>query len=113
MLGRTGFVTTGCSSIIQSTSPLDLTSTWFEVLPAEASKGQAAAWLANKLGIAPDKALAVGNDYNDLDLLEWSGQAFVVANGPTDLTARFPVVASNDRFGVAEAVGRWRDSEPA
>jgi len=94
-------------NVIRSTSPLDLQSTWFEIFPLEASKGRAAAWLADKLGIAPEDALAVGNDYNDLDLLEWSGQAFVVANAPTELRARFPSVASNDGSGVAEAIGRW------
>jgi hydroxymethylpyrimidine pyrophosphatase-like HAD family hydrolase len=49
----------------------------------------------------------VGNDYNDLDLLEWAGSSFVVANAPPDLTDRFPTVASNDDCGVAEAITRW------
>jgi len=45
----------------------------------------------------------VGNDYNDLDLLEWAGKSYVVENAPTDLKARFPAVASNNHGGVAEA----------
>ena len=98
-------------NVIRATSPIDLQSTWFEIFPPEVSKGLAAAWLADSLGIAPEDALAVGNDYNDLDLLEWSGQAFVVANAPAELRARFPSVASNDGSGVAEAIGRWRDSQ--
>jgi hydroxymethylpyrimidine pyrophosphatase-like HAD family hydrolase len=51
--------------------------------------------------------LAVGNDYNDLDLLEWGGSSYVVANAPADLLARFPAVASSDAAGVADAVARW------
>ncbi|MBW2619460.1 MAG: HAD family phosphatase [Deltaproteobacteria bacterium] len=96
-------------NVIRATSPLDLQSTWFEIFPPGASKGLAVAWLADSLGIAQQDALAVGNDYNDIDLLEWSGQAFVVANAPTELRGRFPVVASNEKGGVAEAIGRWRD----
>jgi hydroxymethylpyrimidine pyrophosphatase-like HAD family hydrolase len=49
----------------------------------------------------------VGNDFNDLDLLEWAQTRFVTANAPPELKERFPTVASNDRCGVAEAIARW------
>ncbi len=49
----------------------------------------------------------MGNDFNDLDLLEWARTRFVVANAPPELTQRFPVVASNNDDGVAEAIATW------
>jgi len=49
----------------------------------------------------------VGNDFNDLDLLEWAQTRFVMANAPAELRERFPTVASNDSCGVAEAIARW------
>ena len=94
-------------NIIRTTSPLDGQSTWVELFPLSVSKSLAAEWLTRKLGIRAEEVLAVGNDYNDLDLLEWSGTGYMVANAPDELRDRFPTVASHDRCGVTEAVQRW------
>jgi hydroxymethylpyrimidine pyrophosphatase-like HAD family hydrolase len=94
-------------TIIQTTSPLDGQSTWIEVFPAGVSKSRTAGWLAGRLAISREQTVSVGNDYNDLDLLEWAGTAFVTANSPDDLKQRYPVVASNNDAGVSEAIERW------
>ncbi len=94
-------------SVIHSTSPLDHKSAWIEFLHPEVSKSKTAAWLASRLDIAPANIMAIGNDYNDLDLLEWAPRSFVVENAPVDLKSRFQEVASNNNGGVAEAVERW------
>jgi Cof subfamily protein (haloacid dehalogenase superfamily) len=94
-------------NVIQTTSPLDAQSTWIEIFPATVSKSLAAAWLNRGLGLNSAQTLSIGNDYNDLDLLEWAGTSFVVQNAPQDLKERFPVVASHNESGVSEAVERW------
>jgi Cof subfamily protein (haloacid dehalogenase superfamily) len=94
-------------SVIRSTSPLDGESTWIEVFAPGVSKSQCAAWLADRLNIDKKLVLAVGNDYNDLDLLEWAGTAFLVDNAPDMLKNRFACVASHDHGGVAEAIHLW------
>lgn len=94
-------------SIIRSTSPLDHESTWIEFFHPDVSKSKTAAWLAAELGVKPADTMAIGNDYNDLDLLEWANQSFVVENAPLEMKDRFEQVASNDNGGVAEAVDRW------
>ncbi|MFH0998268.1 MAG: HAD hydrolase family protein [Pseudomonadota bacterium] len=98
-------------SVIRSTSPLDGESTWIEVFAPGVSKSQCAAWLADRLNIDKKLVLAVGNDYNDLDLLEWAGTAFLVDNAPDILKNRFACVASHDHGGVAEAVHLWTKSQ--
>ncbi len=98
-------------SIVHSTSPLDHTSTWIELFHPDVSKGKTAAWLASELGVEAGNTMAIGNDFNDLDLLEWAAHAFVVANAPDDLRGRFRQVASNNDGGVAEAVGIWLDEQ--
>ncbi len=98
-------------NVIQTTSPLDGESTWIEIFPAEISKSQTAAWLAKELQIDKQRVVAVGNDYNDLDLLEWTDNSYVVANAPADLRNRFTTVASNNNGGVAEAAERWLATE--
>jgi Cof subfamily protein (haloacid dehalogenase superfamily) len=94
-------------NIIQTTSPLDGQSVWIEIFPATVSKGLTAAWLTAEFDIDPGRTLSIGNDYNDLDLLEWTGCSFVVENAPDDLKDRFPVVASNNESGVAEGIQSW------
>lgn len=100
-------------TVIRTTSPLDRTAMWIEIFPANVSKGLASAWLAGELGLTREDVAFVGDDFNDLDLLEWAGSSYVVANSPPELKARFPEVASNNHGGVAEAAERWladRDS---
>jgi hydroxymethylpyrimidine pyrophosphatase-like HAD family hydrolase len=95
-------------TVLRATSPLGGAATWIEVFPSAASKSRSSAWLAQRFGLGAADVLAVGNDYNDLDLLEWGGASYVVANAPPDLLSRFAAVATNDAGGVAEAVSRWR-----
>ena len=93
-------------SVIRTTSPLDGKATWIEIFPTVVSKSQTAAWLAQELKIDKRKIVSVGNDYNDLDLLEWTAKSYVVDNAPADLKNRFAGVASNNNGGVAEAARR-------
>ncbi|MCG6909729.1 MAG: Cof-type HAD-IIB family hydrolase [Deltaproteobacteria bacterium] len=94
-------------SVVQTTSPLDHLSTWIEVFHADVSKSKTAAWLAGELNVAPENTMAVGNDFNDGDLLAWAANSFVVNNAPGALKGRYQTVASNNDGGVAEAVDRW------
>lgn len=94
-------------SVVHSTSPLDHVSTWIECFHPDVSKGKTAAWLAGELGVDRSDTVAVGNDYNDLDLLEWAAHGFVVANAPEGLKTRFRQVVAGGGGGVAEAAKIW------
>lgn len=94
-------------TVIRSTSPLDHRSTWIEIFPASVSKSRTTGWLAERLGIPQARTVSVGNDYNDLDLLDWAAERFVTANAPADLRERYPVVASHDGAGVSQAADLW------
>ena len=98
-------------TVIRTTSPLDGISTWIEIFPAGVSKSLSAQWLASRLGVPDGRTLSVGNDYNDIDLLEWARTRFVTANAPEDLRRRFPAVASNNHEGVSEAIERWLSNQ--
>ena len=90
-------------SVVHATSPLDHRSAWIEVFHPQASKSIAAAWLAEHLNIPQSRVVAVGNDYNDQDLLAWAGQAFQVANAPPALKTGTRLSASNNHSGVTLA----------
>lgn len=90
--------------VIRATSPFDGASTWTEVFAPGVGKANAAAWLRQQHLPHPVLSIAVGNDYNDLDLLAWADSAYVVANAPEDLRARFATVASHEASGFSQAV---------
>jgi Cof subfamily protein (haloacid dehalogenase superfamily) len=94
-------------SIVRSTSPLDHQSGWIEFFHPNVSKAKTAAWLAAELGVDPEDTMAIGNDYNDLDMLEWAAHSYVVENAPDDMKQQFQQVASNNNGGVAQAVEHW------
>ncbi|MDX1515007.1 MAG: HAD family hydrolase [Gammaproteobacteria bacterium] len=95
--------------VILTTSPLDHASRWIEIFPASVSKANAATWLCERLGCDPRQVLAVGNDFNDLDLLDWAASARVVANAPARLRETYENVPSNDAHGFSRAVRDWVD----
>lgn len=97
-------------SVVHSTSPLDHASTWIECFHPAVSKGKTAAWLAAEIGVEATDTVAVGNDFNDVDLLEWAAHAFVVENAPDALRQRFRQVAACGG-GVAEAARCWLDGD--
>jgi len=93
--------------VIRATSPLDGESLWIEIFSPQVSKARAGAWLAARHGLARRDVLALGNDYNDLDLLRWAGCSFVVGNAPQELKEHFPSVCPHNQSGFTEAVSRW------
>ena len=100
-------------SVIWSSSPLDGASLWIELFPPGAHKGSGIAWLADRLEVSQSSTMAVGNDFNDLHMLEWSSHGFVVANAPRELQTRFTVVAPCGEGGFSEAVRRWLNARGA
>lgn len=100
----------GRHKVILTTSPLDMASRWIEIFPATVSKAIASAWICSRLGVEHARALAVGNDFNDGDLLQWAPVARVVANAPDPLKKRYRAVRSNDEDGFSDAVDEWLEA---
>lgn len=65
------------------------------------TKATTLALLCAELGVHPRDVAAFGDMPNDLDMLCWAGQAFVVANAhPSLIAAGFQVIGSNAEDGV-------------
>lgn len=91
--------------VIRTTSPMDGKSIWMEIFPDGVSKAHGVEWLCNELGsITPVEVVGIGNDYNDLDLLNYTPNSFIVGNAPDDLKDKYRVVPTNDDSGFAVAV---------
>lgn len=83
--------------------------TILDILPPGCSKGSALQRLATQRGVAPDDILAIGDNWNDLEMLEFAGRPVVVANGAPDFVelARrrgWEVAPSNDEDGVGRVI---------
>jgi Cof subfamily protein (haloacid dehalogenase superfamily) len=80
-----------------------------DVVNPSASKGAGVAAAASELDIAPSDILAVGDNYNDLEMLLLAGTGVVMANAPLELrrTPGLYPTASNDEDGVALAIERF------
>jgi HAD superfamily hydrolase (TIGR01484 family) len=94
-------------NVVRTTSPLDHRSVWIEILPQRASKSTAGQWLADRYQLATHQIFALGNDYNDQDLLAWAGSSFLMKDGPNDLKQLFPLLHSAEENSIAEATRIW------
>jgi len=79
-----------------------------DVCRKDTTKGASLARLAAALGIARDDVLAVGDNHNDRDMLEWAGTGVVMGNAEDDLKALgLHVTATHDEAGLARAIRRF------
>ncbi|MBN2652313.1 MAG: HAD hydrolase family protein [Spirochaetales bacterium] len=90
-------------SVIRATSPIDKRSVWLEIFAPSVSKGWAARKLADYLGVSMAQTAAVGNDYNDLDMLHEAGRSFVTEDAPVQMVRLFENVPSSQKAGFAYA----------
>ncbi len=94
-------------STINATSPINGSSLWLEIFPSNVHKGSGTQWLIDYLKLQNRPVMAVGNDYNDLDLLRWADSAWVVGNSPEELKTEFKVTETCEAGGVSLAIEEW------
>lgn len=79
-----------------------------DVIRCDCSKGSAVRELAAMRGLSRDEVMAMGDNYNDLEMLTFAGTPVVMGNAVSDLKARgWHVTATNDEAGVAAAIARF------
>ena len=88
-----------------------------DVLARGVGKAEALAFLQARWGIGPAETLAIGDNWNDREMLARAGLGFVMGNADPDLRRiGLPVLPTNDEDGVAVAIeehllGRARNSK--
>jgi hypothetical protein len=76
-----------------------------DVNGAGCSKGSSLATWAASQGYAAADVMAVGDNFNDVDMLDFAGTAYLMANAARDLHGRgYRVTGSNDEGGLAAAI---------
>ena len=80
-----------------------------DLLPPGVSKGWALERLASRLGVDRKETMAIGDNWNDVDMLEWAGQGVMMGNAAQDLRTMAKMrgwkqAPPNDEDGVASVL---------
>ncbi len=79
-----------------------------DVINRRCSKGHALEAWAGRRGFRREEVMAIGDNFNDREMLEFAGVPVVMGNAVAELKSNgWAVTAACDEAGVAEAVERW------
>lgn len=83
-----------------------------DVLRRGVTKAQGLEKWAAKRGIRREEIMAIGDNWNDREMLEFAGYPVVMGNGLEELKAHgWAVTLSNDEHGVAKAIRKYALAE--
>lgn len=83
-------------------------SCFLELTHCSVNKGVALAALAERLGIAQEDVMAIGDSFNDLEMIKYAGLGVAMGNARLEIKEQADIItASNEEDGVAEAIERY------
>ena len=92
----------------QTYSTIQSEDDYFEIIPANQSKGEALKKLARMLNVDRSEVMAIGNQLNDLDMIRNAGIGVAVANSHDDLKKYATYVCARSYGdGVVEAMDKF------
>ncbi len=75
---------------------------FLEITHREATKGQALKFLTERENLSSSQVIAIGDSYNDIDMLQYAGMGVAMGNAPLDVQqAADVIVETNTEDGVA------------
>lgn len=89
---------------ILTTSPVDRKSLWIEVFNVNVSKASGIEWIMKEHNMQNQMTFSVGNDYNDIDMLKFTNESFVVSNANKELLKYYRQTLSNNCSGFTAAL---------
>jgi hydroxymethylpyrimidine pyrophosphatase-like HAD family hydrolase len=79
-----------------------------DVLAAGVTKGTTLAAWARALGLTSESVMAVGDNYNDREMLAFAGTGVAMGNSVAELLeGAFHITGTNDEAGLAQAIDRY------
>lgn len=103
-------ITGNAFSVVKATSPLDHKTIWIEIFPRGVNKASACERIRSISMLDIKNTAAIGNDWNDLPMLEWADTSFITSNAPTELVNLYPVTPSNNDNAVRYAISAWKSN---
>jgi HAD superfamily hydrolase (TIGR01484 family) len=81
---------------------------WLDLAPEGVSKASGLADICQRLGIAAEHVLAIGDGRNDIEMLEWAGRGVAMGQSPDEVKAKADAVTDPvDQDGAATEINRW------
>lgn len=84
---------------------------WIDFARTDIDKGSALAALIARLGLDKSECAAFGDQFNDREMLEACGLAFVTANASEGMRDLFPVIGANGEGAVVAKIKELLDIE--
>lgn len=92
--------------IIRASSPYGTGYIWMEIFSKKVSKGNAARYLCNYLDINFQNTIGIGNDYNDITLLDFTNHSFITDNCPNELKGYYESAPANDENAFSFCINK-------
>ena len=81
---------------------------YLEVVQANVSKGNALRKLAEMYSISCERIMAIGDQFNDMDMISFAGLGVAMGNAPDEVkSCAIFITETNDQEGAAKAIERW------
>lgn len=81
---------------------------FLEIMDGSVNKGVALATLAERFGIDRSEVMAIGDSFNDLEMINYAGLGVAMGNARPEIQEQADIVtATNEEDGVAEAIERY------
>lgn len=81
---------------------------YLEITHSAASKAQAIKWIADKWNVPQKDVVAIGDNYNDAEMLQWAGTGIAMGNAPMEVKQVADYVTqSNNEEGLRFALEKF------
>jgi len=98
----------GAAVSLARTEYVDRDLSLVDVLAPGCNKGTALARHARRIAINPQEIMAIGDNWNDLEMLEFCGLPVLMGNSTAELKEKgWAVTAGKDQDGVAQAIWKY------
>ncbi len=98
-------------SELEEMRALSISSSWdnnIEVMGKDVSKGEALGYLADQLGINPKEIIAIGDNENDLSMLNYANLGVAMGNSHDNIKRVSDyITSSNNEDGVAKVIEKF------
>jgi HAD superfamily hydrolase (TIGR01484 family) len=102
------FVTLAEDLGLQGTNYFIGWTAWLDLAPEGVSKASALAEVADRLGVAAEDVLAIGDGRNDIEMLTWAGRGVAMGQAPDEVKAIADDVAGTvHEDGCATELCHW------
>ena len=87
--------------------------TYLEVMDSQGSKSNAVRFISQRLKLDRSEIIAMGDNYNDIEMIKYAGMGVAMGNAPDEIKADADYVTdTNNNDGVRKALEKFFDLTP-